>query len=145
MRIFLPHVADDLGAFPLESDPLEQVFPDDMRVRQNVVDLVEPVRVDGAEVKFHVRVFRLQGGAEVFGVEERGALRRPRASGVRRVAVRLVLVHHAFDRDPAHAERLDVLAEIVRIRLQIARVHDEVVLAGDEVREPAGTGLDVRI
>ena len=36
-----------------------------MRIRQDVVDLVEPVRVDGAEVKLHAGAFFLQRGGEV--------------------------------------------------------------------------------
>ena len=73
--------------------------------------------------------------SQVFVVEAQRTFGSPGASGIHRVAVGLVLIHHLRDGQSLLGIQVDEAAEHVGITLQVARVLNEIVLRGQTAWE----------
>ena len=124
LGVMLAHIVKVLTAFPLEAEALHAA----LQPVYDALHVVLPVGVECARIELHLGMLRFESRRQVFLVEPDGSFRCPSAAGIWRVAVGFVLVHHHIDWDVFLSVEFDETAEHIGIRLQIARVLNEIVL-----------------
>ena len=133
LGMFLAQYGERLAAFPLECHAA-YVFLQ-LRVGSNLLHVVHTVGVERPEIKLHLRMFLSERGTQIVTIEPHRSLGRPCTTGVRRVAVCLILIYHHIYIHPLFLVSVDKLTEIIGIRLQVTRVLYKVVRGSQLARE----------
>ncbi len=90
--------------------------------------MIQTVGVECAEIEFDIRMPLFKRRGKVIAVESHSPFGSPRATGIRGIAVCLVLIYHHIHRNSLFGVSLYEFAEIICISLQITRILNEIVL-----------------
>ena len=112
LRITLSELGQILTAFPLGGNTCHTP-----KAIDDFLDIVQAVGVERANPQLHLRMHLMERWSQVVVVEAQRALGCPCTTRVRRVAIRLVLIHHLRDGQALLGIEVDETAEHVGIAL----------------------------